>query len=58
MPYTNNTAVCPCCNIKATGRDEIVRLFGYRNMGDGRVIPQSYCRKCRSAGCTATYARH
>lgn len=27
--------------------------FGYRNMGDGRYIPQSYCRECRSAHCEA-----
>ena len=24
-------------------------------MGDGRIIPQSYCRKYRSVGCKAGY---
>ena len=33
--------------------DEIEKEFGYRNMGDGRYIPQSYCRECRSAHCEA-----
>ena len=47
MPYTDNYAECPRCNKKAFGKDEIEELFGYRNMGDGRVIPQSHCRECR-----------
>ena len=57
MPYdlTNGQewAECPCCGKLAKGFDEIERFFGFRNMGDGRVIPQSYCRKCREAGCEA-----
>lgn len=55
MPY-QLSAKCPCraCNTEASkDYNKIDRLFGFRNMGDGRKIPQSYCKKCRSAGCTA-----
>ena len=57
MPYDLNSdppwAECPCCGKKAFGLEEIEEVFGFRNMGDGREIPQSYCRDCRSAGCEA-----
>ena len=43
MPY-GEYAQCPCCRKTAYGNDEIERDFGYRNMGNGKVIPQSYCR--------------
>lgn len=43
MPY-GEYAQCPCCGKTAYGEDEIEQEFGYRNMGDGRYIPQSYCR--------------
>ena len=43
MPYnlTNGQewAECPCCGELAEGLDKIERFFGFRNMGDGRVIP-------------------
>lgn len=52
MPY-GEYAQCPCCGKTAYGKDDIERKFGYRNMGDGRCIPQSYCRECRSAHCEA-----
>lgn len=52
MPY-GDYAQCPCCEKTAFGTNEIKQLFGYRNMGDGRCIPQSYCRECRSAHCEA-----
>lgn len=55
MPY-ELSAKCPCraCTTEAhKNLNEIERLFGFRDMGDGRKIPQSYCRKCRSAGCEA-----
>lgn len=52
MPY-GEYAECPCCGKQAHGEDEIEEIFGYRNMGDGRTIPQSYCRDCRSAHCKA-----
>jgi len=58
MPYTETTAECPCCGKKAKTKDEIETLFGYRNMGDGRHIPQSYCRECREKGCTVTEPKH
>lgn len=52
MPYGIDAngeeyAECPRCGLVAHGKAEIERLFGYRDMGDGRVIPQSHCRKCR-----------
>lgn len=53
MPYGKEYAQCPCCGKIAYGQENIEKEFGYRNMGDGRYIPQSYCRKCRSAGCKA-----
>lgn len=49
MPY-GEYAECPNCGKTAHGKDEIEELFGYRNMGDGRTIPQSWCRDCRSSG--------
>ncbi len=52
MPY-GIYAECPCCKKQAHKEKEIEEKFGYRNMGDGRIIPQSYCRACRSAGCEA-----
>lgn len=58
MPYGDGWAECPCCGVSAEGEAEIEEVFGYRNMGDGRTIPQSYCRECRSAGCTAEEVRH
>ena len=47
MPYGNNWAECPNCGKKASNSNEIEEKFGYRNMGDGRNIPQSHCRECR-----------
>lgn len=52
MPY-GEYAKCPCCGDVAYGKDEIEEKFGYRDMGDGRIIPQSYCRACRGARCEA-----
>lgn len=52
MPY-GEYAQCPCCGETAYGKNDIEEKFGYRNMGDGRRIPQSYCRACRSACCEA-----
>lgn len=53
MPY-GEYAQCPCCGKTAYGTDDIEQYFGYRNMGDDRcIIPQSYCRECRSARCEA-----
>lgn len=52
MPH-GEYAKCPCCGKEAIGKNDIEDKFGYRDMGDGRVIPQSYCKACRSAGCEA-----
>ena len=41
------TAVCPHCGKVAKGRKQIERDFGYRNMGDGTIRVQSWCRNCR-----------
>ena len=39
--------MCPHCGKTASGRDEIEEKVGYRNMGDERIIVQSWCRECR-----------
>ena len=45
-------AKCPCCGKEAKNDiNEIERLFGFRTMANGRTIPQSYCRNCRSKRC-------
>lgn len=57
MPY-GEYAECPCCKKVAKGKEEIERLFGYRNMGNDKIIPQSYCRECRIAGCKKGEPKH
>lgn len=57
MPY-GTYAECPCCKITAKGEKEIQELFGYRNMGNDKIIPQSYCRKCRAAHCEVGNPKH
>ena len=47
MPY-GEYAECPNCGKTAHDKDEIEELFGYRKMCDGRIIPQTWCRECRS----------
>lgn len=51
MPFELE-AKCPCCG-KEAKRDKkrIEQEFGWRNLADGKEIPQSYCRVCRSARC-------
>jgi hypothetical protein len=49
MPY-GDYAECPNCGKVAYGEDEIEERFGYRNVGPGKRIPQSWCRECRSHG--------
>lgn len=45
-------AECPCCHKTAKGDlNQIKELFGFRNMQNGKQIPQSYCRVCRSKKC-------
>ena len=43
MPY-GEYAECPNCGKIAHGEEEIEELFGYRNMGDEKIIPQSWCK--------------
>ncbi len=38
---------CPNCGKEANSYEEVENEFGYRNMGDGRTIVQSWCRECR-----------
>jgi len=38
---------CPRCHKSAQGEDPIRQKFGFRR-SNGKVIPQSYCIKCRS----------
>lgn len=47
MPY-NIEEHCPCYKKIANGLDEIEILFGWRRP-NGKIIPQSYCKDCRSA---------
>ena len=47
MPY-GEYAECPNCGKIAHGEEEIEELFGYRNMGDEKIILQSWCKECRS----------
>ena len=41
-------AKCPCCGKLALGENKIIELFGYRLRPNGKIVPQSYCRECRS----------
>ena len=43
----NISTTCPNCAKKAYGKTQIETLFGFRN-DKGNIIPQSYCRPCRS----------
>ena len=36
------TRVCPNC-----GEEKPLSEFGYRNMGDGNIRNQSWCKSCR-----------
>ena len=42
----NENAKCPRCSKTVHTRQEIEKLFGFRNM-DGLIRPQSWCKKCR-----------
>ena len=50
-------ARCPCrgCSKSADNKEDVVRLFGLRNMGDGTIRVQSYCRECRTLHCKANH---
>lgn len=36
------TRICPNC-----GKEKPLSEFGYRNMGDGNIRNQSWCKRCR-----------
>lgn len=40
--------ICPNCELGADGLNNILANFGLRNMGDGTVRVQSWCRNCRN----------
>jgi phage N-6-adenine-methyltransferase len=40
---------CPRCPASAEGREAVEAVFGFRRL-NGKVIPQSWCRKCRAGG--------
>lgn len=52
-------ASCPCraCEKEANNAVEVEELFGLRNMGDGTIRVQSYCRECRSLHCEAQHPK-
>ena len=45
-PMLNDEKVCPNCGVIAKTIAEQDDLFGNR-IANGKVIPQSWCRKCR-----------
>lgn len=40
--------MCPHCGQSASGLVMIQSVFGMRNMGDGTIRVQSWCKECRS----------
>lgn len=44
----NDPTCCPNCSLSANGLNEILINFGLRNMSDGSVRVQSWCRNCRN----------
>lgn len=38
------------CTSSANSLAELELVFGCRNMGEGKIIPQSWCRACRKEG--------
>lgn len=57
MPYSIK-AECPCCGKKAEKDIKIIEeLFGFREMGNGAIIPQSYCRVCRGKRCSPNHKK-
>jgi len=45
--YEIEETSCPNCGKVASSYDEVELEFGYRDMGDGRIIVQSWCKNCR-----------
>jgi hypothetical protein len=42
-----DSTTCPNCTKMAVSYDEILCDFGLRNMGDGTIRVQSWCKECR-----------
>lgn len=47
QPYEVDHTICPHCGKEANSYEEVESEFGYRNMGDGHIIVQSWCKDCR-----------
>lgn len=45
---------CPKCHVSAKGKKQIDNTFGFRKCS-GKVIPQSYCKKCRNNKIKTSY---
>ena len=42
----NLQPVCPNCGKKASGIDEVIKLFGFDRTEDGRLTQREVCREC------------
>ena len=42
----NLQPVCPHCGKKASGLDEVIKLFGFDKAEDGKLIQRAICREC------------
>ena len=40
------STTCPKCQIHVNGKQNVEKIFGFRKIR-GKIITQSYCRKCR-----------
>ena len=41
------STTCPKCHVFADGRKQVEKIFGFRK-SNGKIIPQSHCKKCRN----------
>ena len=46
--FINDPTDCPNCGKIAEGQLHIETEFGFRNMGDGTIRVQSWCKECRN----------
>ena len=44
--HLNLEPICPNCGKKASGIDEVIKLFGFDKTGDGKVIQRELCKEC------------
>ncbi|RNO73772.1 hypothetical protein BL142_00012740 [Klebsiella pneumoniae] len=53
ISYQELVRTFPCCSVVAGGDlNKIEEVFGFRTVEGERLIPQSYCRRCRSLKCS------